>query len=166
MRSTRFLGDVHASLMDMPFDGSRLFVDKAFSALQRINNSSATARSLVLSVAPCQPHSQFRYLRFFGRVFNIANSCHQLSSPLSLFVAAVPRDHVDKRGSVQPSQLSLQLPQPPSLFSVPLATHSHPVGGRIRHFLSGGRPSPRTSGCCSSSSWVTLYHFWKTRHCP
>ena len=33
MRSTEFSGDVKASLMEIPFDGSRLFGEKADSAL-------------------------------------------------------------------------------------------------------------------------------------
>ncbi|KAJ1198716.1 hypothetical protein NDU88_002555 [Pleurodeles waltl] len=49
LRSTGFSGDVQPNLMDMPFDGSRLFGEKADSALERFKDSRATARSLGLS---------------------------------------------------------------------------------------------------------------------
>ena len=52
---TSFLGDVQASLMDMPFDGSRLFGEKADSRLERFTEIRVPALSLGLSTAPLTP---------------------------------------------------------------------------------------------------------------
>ena len=49
---TGFSEDVQANLMDMPFDGTQLFVKKADSALERFKENRATTRSLGLSTAP------------------------------------------------------------------------------------------------------------------
>ena len=53
--------------MDMPFDGTRLFGDKADSVLERFKDSLVTTRSLVLSMDPHQPHSSFRPFRGYSR---------------------------------------------------------------------------------------------------
>ncbi|KAJ1087665.1 hypothetical protein NDU88_000832 [Pleurodeles waltl] len=55
LRTSGFSGDVQQSLMDMPFDGTRLFGDKADSALERFKESRATARALGLSTATRPP---------------------------------------------------------------------------------------------------------------
>ncbi|KAJ1083122.1 hypothetical protein NDU88_003282 [Pleurodeles waltl] len=46
LRTSGFSGDVQQSLMDMPFDGTRLFGDKADLALKHFKDSRATARFL------------------------------------------------------------------------------------------------------------------------
>lgn len=48
LRSSGLFPDVQATLLDLPFDGSKLFGEKADSALQRFKDSKATAKSLGL----------------------------------------------------------------------------------------------------------------------
>lgn len=66
LRSTGFSGDVQSTLLDMPFDGRRLFGDKADSALKRFKESRATARSLGLATT-CPAQSAFRPFLGYGR---------------------------------------------------------------------------------------------------
>ena len=65
MRSTGFYGDVQASLMDIPFDGSWLFGDKADSALEHFKDSKATACFIGLCVAARQPPRSFAFFLGF-----------------------------------------------------------------------------------------------------
>lgn len=85
---------VQASLVDLPFDGSLLFEEKADSALDHFKDSRATARSLALSMAPRQPQSTFRPFCGHGRDFQ--PHFYTPSKPHYLFVAEdeVPTDHV------------------------------------------------------------------------
>lgn len=53
--------------MDIPFAGTRLFGDKADSALKCFWESSVTVQSLGLLAAPHQPHSSLRPFRGYGR---------------------------------------------------------------------------------------------------
>ncbi|KAJ1108996.1 hypothetical protein NDU88_006366 [Pleurodeles waltl] len=65
LHSTGFSGDAQSSLMDVPFDGSHLFGEKADSVLERFKDSRAKARSLGLS-APARQQSvfcPFRWIR-------------------------------------------------------------------------------------------------------
>ena len=55
LRSTGFSGDVKASLMDMPFDCTRLFGDKVDSVLKSFRESTVTAWSMGLSTAHANP---------------------------------------------------------------------------------------------------------------
>ena len=55
MRSNGFSGDVQASHIDMPFDGSCLFVDNVDSALKCFKDSRATVLSLGLLALPLDP---------------------------------------------------------------------------------------------------------------
>ena len=57
--------------MDMPFNGTWMFGDKADSVLERLWKSRVTARSLGLSTAPRQPHSSFRPFRGYGRGYQM-----------------------------------------------------------------------------------------------
>ena len=58
LRSTGFLGDVQASLMDVPFDGSHLFSEKADSAVERFKESRVMAQCLDLH-CPTNPTHPF-----------------------------------------------------------------------------------------------------------
>ena len=66
LRSTGFSGDVQASLMDMPFDGSCLFGDEADSVLGRLRRVGQQ-HSLWAYRSPRQIHSSFRPFCGYGR---------------------------------------------------------------------------------------------------
>ena len=69
LRGSGFMQDVQAKLLDLRFDGARLFGEKADSALERFKDSKATAKSLGLQ--PVQrSYRQFCRFRGFSREFS------------------------------------------------------------------------------------------------
>ena len=135
LQSTGFLEVLQASLMDMPFDGSRLFVDKADVALE-LFRESGTARSLDLSTAPAIRTLPLAPPVATTECFSPVHSTSHTHKLSRLPVTAAPTDPVDTRDNTQPSPPPHRLPQPPNPFGVSSTTHSHPVGGRICYFLS------------------------------
>ncbi|KAJ1100807.1 hypothetical protein NDU88_005882 [Pleurodeles waltl] len=69
LRTSGFLGVVQQSLMDMPFDGTRFFRDKADLALEHFKESRAMAPTLSLLAAPRPAQSAFCPFCAHGRAF-------------------------------------------------------------------------------------------------
>ncbi|KAJ1217777.1 hypothetical protein NDU88_005369 [Pleurodeles waltl] len=68
LRNSGFSTDVQSTLLDLPFDGDKLFGAKADSALERFKESRATAKSLGLQAPSSTASSRFfRRFRGFGR---------------------------------------------------------------------------------------------------
>ncbi|KAJ1092778.1 hypothetical protein NDU88_005888 [Pleurodeles waltl] len=68
LRNSGFSADVQSTLLDLPFDGDRLFGAKADSALERFKESRATAKSLGLQAPSSSASSRiFSRFRGFGR---------------------------------------------------------------------------------------------------
>ncbi|KAJ1180645.1 hypothetical protein NDU88_005865 [Pleurodeles waltl] len=68
LRNSGFSADVQSTLLDLPFDGDKLFGAKADSALERFKESRATAKSLGLQAPSSSASSRFfRRFRGFGR---------------------------------------------------------------------------------------------------
>ncbi|KAJ1086659.1 hypothetical protein NDU88_006775 [Pleurodeles waltl] len=68
LRNSGFSADVQSTLLDLPFDGDKLFGAKADSALERFKESRATAKSLGLQAPSSTASSRFfRRFRGFGR---------------------------------------------------------------------------------------------------
>ena len=100
--------------MDLPFDGAKLFGEKADSALERFKDSRATAKSLGLQ-SGLRDHRQFRSLRasLGGSPFGAGNSSGLPSSSNS-FPQTPAIGHIEERaepgGELQ--SCSLRLPPP------------------------------------------------------
>ena len=140
--SAGFAGDVQASLIDMPFDGSRLFGDKADTVLERFKESWVRDRSLGLATASHLPQSSFRSHRAMGEGTDLVHStCRTLRAIRLPSLSWVPRS------TCSPDSRPHHPPQPPSPFSVPSSMHTHPVGSRIGHYL------PRWQAI-TSDKWV------------
>ncbi|KAJ1099793.1 hypothetical protein NDU88_004888 [Pleurodeles waltl] len=60
LRNSGFSSDVQSTLLDLPFDGDKLFGAKADSALERFKESRATAKSLGLQAASSASSRFFR----------------------------------------------------------------------------------------------------------
>ncbi|KAJ1135527.1 hypothetical protein NDU88_001966 [Pleurodeles waltl] len=67
LRSSGFSSDVQSTLMDLPFDGEKLFGDKADSALERFKDCRATAKSLGLQAPSATLYRPFRRFQGFAR---------------------------------------------------------------------------------------------------
>ncbi|KAJ1095605.1 hypothetical protein NDU88_000764 [Pleurodeles waltl] len=116
LRNSGFSADVQSTLLDLPFDGDKLFGAKADSALER------GFRDLGVALPP---------LPFGGDSSNL---------PLP-----IPVDLLEGEGGPAPEEplsSTLPLPRPlegcsreSSLRLPPFPTHSSPVGGRLQHFL-------------------------------
>ena len=108
LMSTGFLGDVQASLMDMPFDNTHLFGDKAASALERFKDTSAMAKGrwdfpppltcLTLVCAPSVATVGVTNCILYSRATTV-------SRQPSLFMEVVPTDLV--------GHMARSLPSPP-----------------------------------------------------
>ncbi|KAJ1158112.1 hypothetical protein NDU88_010806 [Pleurodeles waltl] len=66
LRNSGFSSDVQSTLLDLPFDGDKLFGAKADSALERFKESRATAKSLGLQATSSASSRFFRRFRGFG----------------------------------------------------------------------------------------------------
>ncbi|KAJ1214349.1 hypothetical protein NDU88_001968 [Pleurodeles waltl] len=90
LRTSGFTVDVQANLMDMPFDGTRLFDEKAGSVLDRFMDSWTTAKSLGFSATP---HPQSAFHPFCGYGTNVA-----LYQPYASHCPAPPPQAVQGHG--------------------------------------------------------------------
>ncbi|KAJ1081047.1 hypothetical protein NDU88_001231 [Pleurodeles waltl] len=82
LRSSGFSSDVQATLLDLPFDGEKLFGTKADSALERFKESRATARSLGLQSSASSSFRGFRRFKGFGARCSKSAICDlQIASP-------------------------------------------------------------------------------------
>ncbi|KAJ1150323.1 hypothetical protein NDU88_003117 [Pleurodeles waltl] len=111
LRTSGFSTDVQSMLLDLPFDGAKLFGSKADSSLERFKECRATARSLGLQAA-ATPFRSLRRLHVFGRGSSFRGRSQQSSSlPYRSYRG---RGRVGTRGATQqqhPSSSAGGLPQ-------------------------------------------------------
>ncbi|KAJ1210644.1 hypothetical protein NDU88_006006 [Pleurodeles waltl] len=102
LRTSGFSSDVQAMLLDLPFDGAKLFGTKADSALERFKECRATAKSLGLQ-AVSTPFRPFRRLRVFGQEASFRGRSQQAAQqPSSLpYRSFRGRGVVRTRGATQ-----------------------------------------------------------------
>ncbi|KAJ1109751.1 hypothetical protein NDU88_007110 [Pleurodeles waltl] len=109
LRRSGFSSDVQSTLLDLPFDGDKLFGAKADSALERFKESRATAKSLGLQASSSASSRFFRRFRGFGRGSSSSfrgKFQHQPTSALSY------RSYRGRGGSAAGEPLSSTLPLP------------------------------------------------------
>lgn len=143
LRSTSFLGDVQASLMDMPFVDARLCGDKEDSVQERFKDSRAAAQLLSFSTAHSSP--------------NLPSTLLWLRQGLqaTLFSAQLPQP-ADSPALLWPQ---MQFPQTPLIF--PLSIMGNWSAAGFSTTCPDCSLSPQTTRCSKLFSRVTPFHSQK-----